>query len=134
MGDDIAAYAERARQAFNRGDYDGYLELYAPEIVMHGIEGVEPGIASVRAFYEGFWAAFPGSQLHFDDVFADGDTLAVRFHVDGIHQDAFMGIPPTGKAISIPGITIMRFVGSRCVERWSQADFLGMLRQLGVLP
>jgi hypothetical protein len=34
----------------------------------------------------------------------------------------------------MPGITILRFDAGRCVERWSQADFLGLLGQLGVLP
>lgn len=32
------------------------------------------------------------------------------------------------------GITILRFEGGKCVERWSQADFLGLMRQLGVIP
>jgi len=45
-----------------------------------------------------------------------------------------MGIPPTGKQVTMTGITILRFAGGKCVERWSEADFLGLLQQLGVVP
>lgn len=59
---------------------------------------------------------------------------ACRFVVTGKHTGPFQGMPPTGKEFTLPGITILRFSGERCVERWSQADFLGLLQQLGALP
>src|SRR3712207_5495128 len=36
-----------------------YFDLYDANIVLHGYQGVTPGIASVRHFYTAFWAAFP---------------------------------------------------------------------------
>ncbi|RIK46649.1 MAG: ester cyclase [Chloroflexi bacterium] len=134
MDANILAIAQAARDAWNRGDYAGYLTLYHPDVVVHGYAGVEPGLASVRQFYEGFWAAFPNSQLHFDDTIVSGDTLVVRFRVEGVHHGPLLGIPPTGKPMTLPGITILHFAGDQCVERWSQADFMGMLVQLGVAP
>jgi predicted ester cyclase len=128
------AVLERARQRWNAGDLAGYLELYAPGAVLHGYPGVEPGLASIRAFYEGFWAAFPGSQLVFEDVRAAGDAVTVRFAVDAVHGGPFQGLPPTGRRVALSGITILRFAGGRCVERWSQADFLGLRQQLGAVP
>ena len=128
------AVLERARQRWNAGDLAGYLELYDASAVLHGYPGVEPGRASIRAFYEGFWVAFPGSQLGFEDVLAAGDEVAVRFVVDAVHGGPFQGLPPTGKRVTLPGLTILRFAGGRCAERWSQADFLGLLQQLGALP
>lgn len=49
------------------------------------------------------------------------------------HQGDFMGIPATGKKIALTGCTILRFANGKCIE-WSQADFLGMLQQLGAVP
>jgi predicted ester cyclase len=95
---------------------------------------VELGLASVRQFYEGFWLAFPDSQLVFEDVFAVADKVACRFVVHATHQGPFQGIAPTGKRTTQPGITILRFSEGKCVERWSQADFMGLLSQLGALP
>jgi steroid delta-isomerase-like uncharacterized protein len=123
-----------AREDWNAGDLDGYLRLYAPEAVVHGYAGVESGIAGIRQFYEAFWAGFPGSQLVFEDVFSVEDRVACRFVVRATHAGTFQGIPATGTRVEVPGITILRFAGGRCVERWSQADFLGLLGQLGVLP
>lgn len=125
---------EQARDRWNVGDLSGYLELYDPGIVLHGYAGVEPGIASVRGFYEGFHAAFPGSQLVFDDLLAVDDKVVCRFTLRGTHDGPFQGLPPTGRPVALAGITILRFVNGLCVERWSQADFFGLLIQLGALP
>jgi predicted ester cyclase len=52
----------------------------------------------------------------------------------GRHVGELMGIPPTGTQIALPGITIMHFDGGRVIERFSQADMLGLLVQLGAVP
>jgi predicted ester cyclase len=45
-----------------------------------------------------------------------------------------MGMPPTGKRISVTGIDIFRFEGGKIVEHWNQSDMLGLLQQLGAIP
>jgi hypothetical protein len=45
-----------------------------------------------------------------------------------------MGVPATSKPYVLPGITIMRFGGGTVVERWSSADMLGVLVQIGAVP
>jgi predicted ester cyclase len=45
-----------------------------------------------------------------------------------------MGVPATGTEIALPGITILHFRGDRVVERFSQADMLGLLVQVGAVP
>jgi predicted ester cyclase len=113
---------------------EAYLELYDPTCVLHGYPGVEPGIASIRAFYEAFWTAFPDVRITAEDFVEQGDKLACRFVCRGTHRGPFFGVPPTGKPIELGGMTILAFRGGRCVERWSQADFLSVLRQIGALP
>lgn len=124
----------RARGEWNAGNLDGYLRLYRDDAVLHGYPGVEPGIDSIRGFYTGFLTAFPGARLEFEDTFAVGDKVVCRFIVKGRHAGPFQGLPATQREFSIPGITILRFEGDRCVERWSQADFLSLLQQLGAIP
>lgn len=46
----------------------------------------------------------------------------------------FMGVPATGTAIALPGITILHFRGNQVIERFSQADMLGLLVQVGAVP
>ncbi|MGD9531705.1 MAG: ester cyclase, partial [Pseudonocardia sp.] len=46
----------------------------------------------------------------------------------------FLGVAGTGTEIALPGITILHFRDGRCVERWSHADMLGVLVQVGAVP
>jgi predicted ester cyclase len=45
-----------------------------------------------------------------------------------------MGIAPTGKQVTVSGFVITRFADGKAVEVWNNADDLGLLQQLGVLP
>jgi predicted ester cyclase len=45
-----------------------------------------------------------------------------------------VGIPPTGKHITVTGIAITRFANGKTVEEWANADWLGLLQQIGALP
>ena len=64
----------------------------------------------------------------------DGDVAAIRFTMTGRHVNEFMGVPASGTAITLPGITILHFrQGDRVIERFSQADMLGLLIQVGAV-
>ena len=119
---------------WNKGDLDSYLLMYDPSVVIHGIPGVEAGIESAKKFYRVFHRAFPDTQILVDDLFTRADKLACRFTVSGTHKAEFMGIPATDKFIKFTGVTILKFLAGKCTERWNQADFLGMLQQLGAIP
>ena len=45
-----------------------------------------------------------------------------------------MGIAPTGKQVTMTGISIMHIVGGKIVKEWTEEDMLGMMQQLGVVP
>lgn len=127
------AQIRRALRHFNQGDLDGYLDLYAADAVMHDA-GIEPGIDNIRQYYQGFATAFPDGNVAIEDLVAEDDKLACRYTFTGTHQGPLMGIPPTGNAVTISGMTVLRFASGKCVERWTQADFLGLMQQIGVIP
>ncbi len=45
-----------------------------------------------------------------------------------------MGMPPTGKQMTVSTIVIARIAEGKIVEQWGLDDQMGMLQQLGVIP
>lgn len=125
--DRVAAFADPARRSY-------YLDLYADEAQLHGYAGVGPGKEGIRAFYEGMWKSFPDARVVIHDMLEDGDRVVVRFGFLGTHHGEFLGLPPTGKPFETHGITILKMRDGKCVERWSAADFLAVMVQLGAFP
>jgi hypothetical protein len=130
---------ELARQSWNSGDLSGYLSLYDEGIRLHGYSPEPMTKPSVIMFYQQIWASLhddgrPNPSLVFYDIMMDGDLLSCRFTLSGVHSGNFMGVPATGRPYVLPGITIIRHANNRAVERWSCADLLGLLIQLGAIP
>lgn len=111
-----------------------YFDLYDDGAVLRGYAGVEPGLESIKQFYAQFWTAFPDAQITVEDLIEADDKVACRFVVNATHGGNFMGVPATGKPVALPGITILRFANGKCVERWSQADFISAMIQIGAIP
>ena len=123
-----------AHASWNAGDLDGYLRLYDETIRLHGYAPESMGKDEVRGFYAAIFAAFDAPQLDFHEIHWDGAACTIRFTMTGRHVGEFMGVPATGTDIALPGITLLHFAGERVVERFSQADMLGLLVQLGAIP
>jgi predicted ester cyclase len=124
--------------AWNAGDLARYLDLYDDRIRLHGFAPEPMDKQAVRGFYRDIWASLPevdrpGPSLEVHEELTDGDRYACRFTMRGVHTGEFLGAPATGRRFELAGMTILRFDGPRVVERWSTADFLGMLTQLGVI-
>ena len=123
-----------AYESWNAGDLNGYLSLYDEGIALHGYSPEPMGKTQVRGFYEAIFSAFGSPKLDFCEVLWNGDACAIRFTMTGTHVAEFMGVPATGTEIALPGITILHFRGNQVIERFSQADMLGLLVQLGAGP
>lgn len=75
------AVLQRAVSCYNNlADRSGYFDLYDASAVVHGYQGVEPGLESIQKFYRTFWAAFPDSHLTIEDMLAEGEKVACRYH------------------------------------------------------
>jgi steroid delta-isomerase-like uncharacterized protein len=79
-------------------------------------------------------AAFPDLHVEVEDLVTDGGKVVTRYSVHGTHKGELMGIPPTGRQVSIGGIAIDRFENGRSIEHWEYYDQMGMMQQLGVIP
>lgn len=133
---DHATTIASAVQMLNAGDVDGYVTtLYAPDAVFHGFPpAFAPDRDGIAAFFRALRAGVPDATISAQDLFADGDRVAVRFTLTGTHAGELFGLTGSGAAIDAEGITILRFVDGRCVERWNRLDDIAFLGQIGAMP
>lgn len=118
------------------GNLDVVDELLATDFIAH-MSGLPKPIRGVEAFKQYVSAhavAFPDLHYTFEDEIAEGDKVVLRWTGRGTHTGEFMGIPPTGKQITISGVNTYRIASGKVVEEWSDFDRLDMLQQIGVIP
>ena len=78
--------------------------------------------------------AFPDSQVTIDDMIAEGDQVVTKKTFSGTHTGDFVGIPATGKRVTLQFVDIMRLRDGKIVEHWNCLDQLSLMQQLGVIP
>jgi steroid delta-isomerase-like uncharacterized protein len=127
---------QRLYDLINAGDIDGFGRQLADDFVERDeIPGIPPTKDGVIQYFRIMLAAFPDMRMDVQDSFASGDKAVARLRVSGTHQGEFMGIPATGKPVSVNLIDITRFGDDGLArEHWGVADQLAMMQQLGVIP
>ena len=108
-------------------------ELCAPNFVFHHVSRAIQGLSAYKHFLSKFFTAFPDAHFTIEDLIAEGDTVAVRRTFRGTHTGSLMGIPPTGRQVTITDMAILRVANGEFVEAWNNVDELGLLHQLGVI-
>ena len=126
------------RQFFEEGPSKGNLsfanELLSPNFVMHAPLPASPGIEGMNEVITTCRAAFENLNVIIEDMVVEGDYVVARFTASGIHNGNFMGLPATGKPITMTGIEIFRIKDGKITELWAEANLLGLMQQLGIFP
>ncbi|MFF2507930.1 ester cyclase [Streptomyces sp. NPDC058067] len=91
------------------------------------------GLDAVRREMEMWRGAFDFA-FTVEDQISEGDRVYTRWTWNGTHKGDFMGIPSTGKQVTMTGCTTFRCrEDGKIVEGWWQYDRLGLMAQLGAL-
>ena len=128
----VRRFVDEVQSGGNVGLID---EICSPEFVNHSTPpGIPPDCEGIKIVTAMFRRAFPDSYFTVEDMVAEGDKVATRKTFPGTHGGEFMGMPPSGRAVSMGLIDIVRISDGRVVEHWAMGDSLGMMQQLGVIP
>jgi steroid delta-isomerase-like uncharacterized protein len=127
------------RRAFEepwKGNLEVVDELYASNYVGHDPSMPDPlrGPEGVKDFISTYRAAFPDARITVEQQLAEGDLVATRWTGRGTHEGELMGITPTGKQVTVSGLTITRLEGDKIVEAFLNWDTFGMMQQLDAVP
>ena len=103
-------------EIWNKGDLSVIPELISPDYVgnnvpqkITGLDGFEKMITDTRT-------AIPDIHFTVDDVFGEGDKLAVRFTATGTQTGKVGDTEPTGEPVKAITLLINRYVDGKCVE------------------
>ena len=120
---------------FTKGDVSAVDRYLADDFVAHdpSMPDLAPDAAGFRDAAVRLRAAFPDwhSDLHL--LVAEGDYVAEHFTASGTHRGEIMGVAPTNRTVTVPGINIFRVRDGKIVDRWGNLDMLGFLAQLGLV-
>ena len=98
------------------------------------VSGSQTGPEAYRQHVIRVTTAFPDLRFAIEDIVSEEDKLVVCWTISGTHKGEFMGIAPTGKKISVEGITINHIGYGKILDSNISWDALGLLRQLGQAP
>jgi len=122
-------------EVWNSGNLSLVDALVAPGYVQHRpLNGQMPGPDGLRQFVKSWRTAFPDTSVSVDLCVGEGPTVATRWTARGTHRNSFLGIAPSGKPVSISGITTFRIDAGMIHEAWEHWDQAGFLLQVGAIP
>jgi steroid delta-isomerase-like uncharacterized protein len=110
-------------------------ELVAEDFVeQNPLPGQGPGRVGLAGVLAAMFAAFPDLRWTLMDTIAEDDRIMTLSMWTGTHRGPFMGIPATGRTVSVESWTLDRYREGRLAESRIIMDVAGLLTQLGVIP
>ncbi len=122
---------------FQEGNLDVADEILSSDFVWHGAFSPgedQRGPEGTKQVASGVIGAFPDRRITHEDMIAEGDKVLIRWTLSGTQEGELMGIPPTGRRVTVTGFDLFRIERGKIAEMWQEADLLGMMQQLGVIP
>ena len=131
---DASAVADRYFDAWNRRDPEAIAAVfedggtYTDPVVPDGI-----GPAATAGYAGGLFAAFPDLAFEVESAGTRPDgSVAGQWIMTGTNTGPFRGLPPTGRAVRLPGADVITVAGDRVRSVVGYFDTAVLPRQLGM--
>ena len=120
---------------WNRHDLARSVALYATDYV--GVDVgcgiVQHGPTAAGRCLAAYWEAFPDLRIAVEELVVEEDRVALAWRTRGRHLGTFMNIPPTGRRVTLRGVSLLTVQGGlvrRATHVWDVAGFLRAVRLL----
>lgn len=120
----------------NRRNLSAIDEFFSPDFVEHEElpPNIPPGREAPRILFGMMLDAFPDFKATFKHLIAEDDLVVMHMTWTGTQEGEFMGMPASGKRMSISVLDIIRIADGKFVEHWGVMDQAAMMQQLGAMP
>jgi steroid delta-isomerase-like uncharacterized protein len=102
--------------------------------IVEDARGNDPDFGAGREAFRRQWRewqrAFPDLHFEVEDVIAEGNKVLTRWTLTGTQQGEIFGIPPTGRAFRVSGMSLDVIENGQIAEGFDGWDALGMRQQL----
>jgi steroid delta-isomerase-like uncharacterized protein len=122
---------------WNRGDTAAIDDMMAADALMHGLgeagadvrgpDGFKPFQAKLRG-------AFPDIHVTIDETVEQGDLIATRWTANMTHLGDDLGVPATGRRVTVTGMSMARLRDGIMVEGWNNWDTMSLMQQISDGP
>ena len=83
-----------------------------------------------KMFSEILRPALPDMKVEIHDQIAEGDRVVTRKSITGTHLGSFLGVPATGRRVTISVIDIVRLRDGQYLEHWGSNNLSSVVAQL----
>ena len=121
-------------EVFNHNDWsiENLSKHLTSDFVDHAaMPGDLPGLEGVQSRFSAWQAAFEDAAEEDVKMIGEGDFVAVLYNLHARHTGEYLGIAPTNRQLTIPGIEMLRFRDGKISEHWGIYDFLTTAEQIG---
>jgi predicted ester cyclase len=123
VNDDAKATYRRAIRALAARDRNVLTSVLADDVVDHNpIPGQSPGSGGFVEFMDALHAGLQDIAVDVELLLGEDPFVAARIVWSGLHVGMLVGIPGSGRRVSIPALHIVRVVNGRVTEWWGHAD------------
>jgi len=120
-------------EVWNRGD-DAAIDAFLAADTVGNDPDFGTGREAFRAQCRRWRTGFPDIHFAVEDVVAEGDKVVSRWTLTGTHEGEFRGIAPTGRRVTVAGMSFDLLRDGQIVSGFDSWDALGLHRQLGTMP
>ncbi len=128
LTDDIVTdFIRKGESAFNNRNTKELEELIADHLIDHS---VLLGGVDLRQRLARVQTAFPDAKYQVKDYLIDGSAVAWRWSIEGTHEKDIMGIDPTGRRVTINGLSVAVIEHNKIVQHWEFIDYDAFMTDL----
>ena len=124
---DIESFYRLYNRRCNEHEFDRLGDFVSEEVQVNGqAQGLHDYVGGLESVVD----AFPDYRWNLRHLLIDSPWISAHFLDTGTHRGRFLGVAPTGRAISIQEFSIYRLAGGKIAEVWVAADNYELLQLL----
>ncbi len=131
--DELQKLTDRFIEAWNTCDVNKLDDILTPDFAYHSHTYGDLDREGYKKYMIGVHAAYPDAYITLEDVLSAEESHGVwrmTFHGTDQGGSVILGTPPSGKAVTMSIMSIVRVTDNRFAEAWAAEDAFGLMKQL----